>query len=93
MSLFTDQYELAYKGYQINVEGASSLTGVNFRLSINNKEVDFISGFLGQYTLRGTIEDEGKEVPVTVRIKQGIWGTKYKLLIDGREQRMNKAEW
>lgn len=94
MGLFSSLFRTNYKGNIIEVESQTLLrghVGVRHNLIINNEEIDHVEGFTGHFTLRGFISQYvDQSTPVIISIKQGLFGTKYKLEINGVEYKMNK---
>jgi len=81
-----------FHGVSIEVEASSTFLGGAFRLIIANEKQDELKGSLGEHTLRGKLTHEGKTLPVQVVVKMGLFGTKYRLLVDGREHPIQRLK-
>lgn len=82
MGVFKDYLTATYEGSKLEIESTLTLLGCHSRLIINNEEVDDAKcTVFTEISLQGKISE--KEVKVNV--KQGMLGTKYVLLIDGKE--------
>jgi len=92
MGLTQDKALGDYYGVRIEVEANGGLTSCTYRLIIDNEKHDEIRGYIGEHTLRGKLTKDGTALPVQVVIKQGWFGTKYKLLVDGREHPLQKTK-
>ncbi len=62
------------------------------RLIIANEKEDELTGSLGEQQLRGKVVHDGSALPVQVIVTLGLLGTKYKLLVDGREHPIQRLE-
>ena len=95
MGLFSDHKKIHYKGNVIEVEcRVAGLQGkAQYSLVINNKRVDTIEGTLGKFSLRGEIpgDSAAQAVPLSVRVDQGWFGTKYFLEVEGQSLRMENV--
>jgi hypothetical protein len=104
MGMFSDLFVAEYNGHKIEVEGkvtsirfskGGDQTGV-YALIIDNKRVDEVtlSGSfppLGTYYLRGNFFDHSRaSKEVRIAIRQGFFGCRCKLEIDGREHRIKR---
>lgn len=87
MGMFTDLSKAYVLGKIIEVDAVAKWGGgAVYRLIIDNQKMDEVEGFAGTFCLRGKIEASSRTRNVTVTIKQSlIFGTKYKLEIDGQE--------
>jgi hypothetical protein len=86
MGLFRDHAFCDFEGkHNIELEARSTLCACEYSLIIDNKRVDQISGFMGTFKLRGFLEIDGMEQLVIVKVKQGLFGTKFSLEIDGKQ--------
>ena len=95
MGLLSDYHRAEYEGNTIEVEArTTNLFSGSFQYSliINNDKTDQIDGSLGHFTLRGRVPDgRGEMRPVVIRIKQGLFGAKYKLEVAGAEYTLTKV--
>lgn len=90
MGRYSDHQIAEYRGNQIEIEGNSLLFSVNFRLIINGQKVDQIEMFVGQASLRALLLLDNEQYQVKVKIKQGIFGTKFRLFLNEQEYRLKK---
>lgn len=70
---------------RIEVEARNNIFHIEYALLINNVKQDQITGFLGDYKLRGTILSSDSNQPMTVHIHQKLFSTKYVLDIQGKK--------
>ncbi|MDA2912506.1 hypothetical protein MYX77_00850 [Acidobacteriia bacterium AH_259_A11_L15] len=96
MGMFSDHKRIEYRGNVIEAEGNYTFKNANegtFRLVINNKRADEVTLSYGGAFLRGEGVDSttGKPVPITVKVKHGLLGTRYYLMADGRAIKMRNA--
>jgi len=89
MGIFSDQLQARVGEHLIEVEahvlGFKSIA--HYQLLIDNHVVDKKEAMIGSFTLRGFID---REIPVTVRVNQTWWGTRYRLSVNGEEIPMRK---
>ena len=90
MGAFSDKRIADYYGISIAVEGSAKLMGGSFRLYVDNEKRDDVELTLGTRTLRSKLAREGRDVPVEVECKAGMFGTSYKLIVDGKEHPLQK---
>ncbi len=94
MGLMSEKMVADYQGTPIVVEGGLSAGyGIHFRLYVAGARVDdaSFSLFGGQSSMRAKFVAGGGERLLELQIKQGLFGTKYRLLIDGEEHPLQKA--
>ena len=59
---------------------------------MNRETQDEIRGSVGEHILRGKVDVGGRIVQVQAFVKMGFFGTKYRLLVDGREHPMQRVK-
>ncbi|PKN77818.1 MAG: hypothetical protein CVU48_10280 [Candidatus Cloacimonetes bacterium HGW-Cloacimonetes-1] len=77
---------------KIEVEARVTGFGAEYSLIINDQRADRLSGISGNFILRGLLKTSESERTVLVFIHQGLFGTKYKLEIDGQEYPLTKVK-
>ena len=90
MGLFTDKRIADYHGTRIVVESSTSLLGDAYRLFVDDERRDDVRMYWGRSTLRTRIQHDGRNVSVVVRVKSGVFGASYILVVDGKEQTWGK---
>jgi hypothetical protein len=95
MGIFYDLYKATYEDDIIEIEGRLSFGAdlVEFSLLINNERRDTQKISFGEASLRGKIpqQNNGSKF-VVVEIWQGLFKTKYRLLIDAVEYPLTKVK-
>ncbi|MFL5344165.1 MAG: hypothetical protein ACJ8AT_05195 [Hyalangium sp.] len=77
---------------RIEVEANATGLGGRFRLVIGADKADEAACNAGNsVSLRGRVKQGESEKPVVVEVKQGWLGTKYRLLVDGKEHPIQKV--
>lgn len=84
MGILGDLWVGEYNGHPIEVEGSVGFLVAAFTLSIDHKKVVDTKVTFGETSLRSQIGHDGKDLPVVVRISQGLFGTSAVLEVDGR---------
>ena len=95
MGAFRDHLIAQYENHTIELEGRSDFAdGKNkYYLIIDNQRVDEASVMYGKFTLRGRIDEpNGEKINVTVWCKQGVFGLKSNLEINGRSYNFSKLK-
>lgn len=96
MGLTSDRLVADYYGTKIEVElNMTSMlsTSVAVRLIIADKKADEATVSAGgEATLLGTVKQGEAERPLRLTVSQGWFGTKYRLLIDGKEHPIQKLK-
>lgn len=96
MGITSDRLVADYYGIKIEVElNAASMLGttVAVRLIIADKKADEATLSVGgEATLLGTMKQGEVEKPLRLTVSQGWLGTKYRLLIDGKEHPVQKLK-
>ena len=89
MGILSDRLQAHHNGTEIRIEGSTTLTGGDFRLVIDNVPTDSATCSMGaETTLYGKVGED----PLELHIKQGAFGTKFKLLINGAEHPLEKLQ-
>jgi hypothetical protein len=92
MGLLGDRLIADYYGVRIEVEGNATGLGARFRLIIGDDKADEATCNAGNsISLRGRVKQGESEKPVVVEVKQGWFGTKFRLLVDGKEHPIQKV--
>jgi hypothetical protein len=95
MGLFSDHRKIKWNGHVIEVESrvAGLYGNAEYSLIVDGRKVDTIHGTMGTFSLRGEapLSEGGKVVPLVVRIKQGVFSSKYFLEVEGSTQEIGKA--
>jgi hypothetical protein len=81
-TIFSIHKVCTYKDQVIVAEKRSLLYTMEYSLIINNVKQDQIYGLYGLLTMHGNIEVDGRTVPVKVIMRQRIFTTKFRCLID-----------
>jgi hypothetical protein len=96
MGITSDRLVADYYGTKIEVElNMAGMLGttVSARLIILDKKADEATISVGgEATLLGTVKQGDTEKPLRLTVSQGWLGTKYRLLIDGKEHPIQKLK-
>ena len=68
----------------IAVETRNNVFNIEYALLVNNRKYDQITGFMGNYRLRGYIPHPEGDIPLTVHIRQRMFSTRYTLEVNGK---------
>ena len=92
MGIFSDRQVAFFEDARIEVLGTVTLLGGQFRLVVQGEQADEANCNVGKSaTLRGQLKRAEGEKQVVVEITQTWVGTRFRLLIDGQEQRLHRA--
>ncbi len=89
MGIFNDHIKHNYKNNIIEIEARTTANFIEYDLIINNNKCDNIKGLLGNMKLRGYISINNKTTPLTIIIKQSLFGTKYFLETENNNIKLN----
>lgn len=93
MGMFSDHFKMEYDGHTIEMEArtVNAFIGVlRYSLIIDNRRVEDLESTVGTFSLRGDLGGPSCK-PIAVRVKQGFFGTKAFLEVDGQSLRMPRA--
>ena len=96
MGHFSDHFRTEHAGSATEIEtrAENRFLGIyRDALFIDNRRVEDIRGTIGTFTRRGRppAPDGAAGSPVVVRIRQGLFGTRAYLAVEGTFRRMHRA--